>query len=222
MSARRPSEPPGIRPWPGYFIAIEGIDGTGKTTLAASIGALLDKRGVPALLTYEPTRGPHGLRIRELAKTGRDAFSAREEADLFIADRREHLKEVILPSLQEGHVVIVDRYLYSTLAYQGAHGVDPEQLREQHRAFAPEPDLLVILELDVESAIDRIRHSRGDQPDRFFESSGYLRAVADIFSRVEHPNLIRLDATLDRDELAGRVIKTIEPWIASTLPSPPD
>ena len=86
--------------------------------------------------------------------------------DIFLKDRREHVDQVIQPALDEEKVVILDRYYFSTAAYQGAHGADPEIILSRNEAFAPQPDLLVILDVSPQTGLQRIRE-RGDEPNKF-------------------------------------------------------
>lgn len=191
-------------PYPGRLVVIEGIDGTGKSTLCRALAALLRSRGLDVVESREPTDGPYGRRIRELARLGRDGVSLEEELNLFVQDRKQHIDEVILPQLRAGRTVLLDRYYFSTMAYQGARGADPAEILRLHREFAPEPDLLVILELDVDEALHRVRIARGSAPDAF-EGEAYLRRVAELFAAIEHPRLMRLDAREPTDTLARRI-----------------
>lgn len=200
------------RRWPGFFLVIEGIDGTGKSTLGRALADRLRAAGVECLLTREPTDGPYGQKIRELAKSGRESVSADEEVDLFVIDRKEHLEKEMLPALLAGNAVILDRYYYSTMAYQSSRGANLESIRAKHAAFAPEPDLLVILELEVSAALERIRQSRGDGPDHF-EGAEYLQKVARVFEGVTHPNLLRLDAKLPTEAMVEAVLQRMGEWV---------
>lgn len=192
------------RPWPGFFVVLEGIDGTGKTTLAAALADGLRGEGRDVLVTFEPTKGAWGKKIRELALHGREGVTAEEETDLFIADRREHLEREILPALRAGRVVIMDRYYYSTMAYQGARGADPAAIEARHREFAPEPDLLVLLDLPVDEALDRVTAKRGSTPDHF-EGAEYLEKVREIFLSLRRDQLIRINARETTEEMAARI-----------------
>jgi dTMP kinase len=196
------------RPAPGLLIVLEGIDGTGKTTLAAELAEALRARGRSILTTFEPTKGPYGQRLRELATQGRDDVTPEEETELFIADRREHLDQEIRPALEEGQTVIMDRYYYSTMAYQGARGMDPEAIERRHEGFAPRPDLLVLLDLPVEEALHRITRKRGSIPDHF-EGAEYLARVREIFLQVKHPNLLRLDARASTGEMVEKILERL-------------
>ncbi len=193
----------------GRLIVIEGIDGTGKSTLAAALADALAARGRPVRRSAEPTGGEHGRRIRELARSGREAVTPAEELELFIADRREHVAAVIEPTLAAGTDLILDRYYYSTIAYQGARGADPAAIAARHAGWAPLPDLLVILELPVAEALRRITGSRGSAPDHF-EGAEYLARVAAIFAQLSHPNLLRLDARQPVAALVDALIRRLD------------
>ena len=194
----------------GRLIVIEGIDGTGKSTLARALGEALAARGLAApVVSAEPTRGPHGQHIRRIiGGAAPRPESADDEADLFMLDRREHVAQVIGPALKEGRTVILDRYFYSTMAYQGARGADPERIERTNREFAPVPDLLVLLVLPIESALERIREGRGEVPNRF-EGAAYLSDVQRVFDGIEHPNLARLDAQQPTAQLVDILLERL-------------
>ena len=108
----------------GVLLALEGIDGCGKSTQAELLAAALRERGLEVVLTCEPTDSPLGQQIREYFQGPDRYLSPKEELNLFMADRREHVAEVIDPALAEGKIVICDRYYYSSVAYQGALGLE--------------------------------------------------------------------------------------------------
>lgn len=167
----------------GFLIAIEGIDGTGKSTIARELAKYLKNQGFPVYLDKEPTDGKWGKIIRENAKN-HVPMTPEEQLELFIKDRKSHVNNRIKPKLKEGNIVILDRYLYSTIAYQGAAGVDIKNIKEKHE-FAPLANLLIILYMtDVKVSLDRIKNSRGDAPD-FFEKEDYLKKVNSIFTSRE-------------------------------------
>jgi len=146
------------------FIVIEGIDGTGKSTQARLLGKWFENAGREVVLSREPTDGPWGRKLRESGATGR--LAPAEELECFLNDRRQHVDELIRPSLEAGKVVILDRYYFSTMAYQGARGFDPAEIRRRNEAFAPVPDHLFILDLDVDAALARVG-TRGDTANEF-------------------------------------------------------
>lgn len=180
----------------GRLIVIEGIDGTGKTTLCQGLALRLAAEGWDVARLREPTDGPFGQRIRELARTGRDGVTPREELDLFLNDRRENVRDHIAPALDRGALVLMDRYYFSTIAYQGARGLDPALIRRENEAFAPAPDLLLYLTIPIEWVGRRIEHQRGATRDHF-EHEDYLRRVQTIFDAIEHPAKVTVDATCD-------------------------
>lgn len=183
----------------GFFIVVEGIDGTGKTTLARNIYQRLENKGFSAIFTFEPTDGPWGRMLRQsFSAPGR--LTSKEELELFIKDRKEHVGKIIRPSLEQGKIVVCDRYYFSTMAYQGARGLDPEEIRKTNETFAPVPDLVLLLELDPEEAIKRIRESRGELPDNF-EQLEYLKKVAGVFKDLSAPFVERIDAALPQEKL---------------------
>lgn len=175
----------------GALIALEGIDGSGKTTQAALLGERLRREGLSVVLSKEPTQGPWGRKIRESKTTRR--MEPELELHAFINDRKEHVADLIDPSLVRGQVVVIDRYYFSTVAYQGARGLDPKKLLEQNEAFAPRPDLLVILEVKPALGLERIA-GRGDKAD-LFEKADNLQRAAAIFASLEGAHVLRIDGT---------------------------
>ncbi|AHF79688.1 dTMP kinase [Thermococcus paralvinellae] len=146
----------------GIFIVLEGIDGAGKSTQAKLLAKWFEKRGYEVVLTKEPTDTAFGKLIRRLVLTGgREGIidgakiSHEAEALLFAADRAEHVKKLIEPSLKAGKVVISDRYFYSSLAYQWARGLDLEWLINLNK-FAIRPELVILLDLPVKESMKRI------------------------------------------------------------------
>ncbi len=186
----------------GLLIALEGIDGAGKTTQAQLLMAALKAWGHDVLCTKEPTNGQWGRRLRESATTGRLAPDA--ELELFIKDRREHVELELAPSLAAGKVVLIDRYYFSTVAYQGARGMDPAQLLAINEAFAPPPDLLVLLEVVPRVGLERIA-KRGDKANAF-EAESSLEAVARVFRTLDFPYLLRIDANLAPDAITQKIL----------------
>ncbi len=190
----------------GLFIVIEGIDGTGKSTQAKRLGEWLASQGREVVLSREPTAGPWGKKVRESAATGR--LSPEEELQYFLNDRRQHVEELIAPSLAAGKVVILDRYYFSTMAYQGARGFDPAEIRRKNEEFAPVPDLLLIMDLDVDSALERIG-ARGDTANEF-EKRENLERCREIFLSLKDEGFVRvIDTRGTLDEVAARVREAV-------------
>ena len=185
---------------PGWLVVVEGIDGAGKSTVVRSLAEHCAARGFACVTSAEPTRGPWGMKLRQSMKEGR--LSLDEELGLFLKDRAEHVEQVIRPALAAGKVVLLDRYYLSTAAYQGARGADPGTILEMNERFAPQPDLVLLLDFDPDGGIARIR-ARGDAPNTF-EESEQLRAVRKIFLGLERPFIRRVDASLPAEEVLTR------------------
>ena len=192
-----------VPPYSGFLLVLEGIDGGGKSTQAKLVQERVESRGVRVLRTKEPTDGRWGKILRDSAVTGR--LSLEEEVELFMKDRREHVEGELLPALREGTTVIVDRYYFSTAAYQGARGLDPQELIRRNEEFAPEPDLLVLLDVEVAQGLDRVR-GRGDRAN-FFEQTEALRRVRDIFLSIDKPYLLKLDARRDPEQICCQILR---------------
>ena len=201
------------QPYSGKLIVFEGIDGTGKTTQLTLLADLLTNLNYPVLVTKEPTEGPIGLKIRQLY-TNRGICTDEEELALFIADRKEHVAECLLPALRAGKIVLCDRYFLSTMAYQGAKGMDPEHIRGLN-SFAPEPDLALLLTLPVEIGTDRITSQRGEQLNDF-EQHDNLRRVATLFSSMAMPYIVRIDANQPLSEVHAQIRQVVLPYLSST------
>jgi len=188
----------------GWLIVFEGIDGAGKSVQIRDAARWLEEQGRAIRQLYEPTGGPIGSRIRQLAGKGRDALAPEEEFRLFLEDRRWNVETNILPALKRGEVVLLDRYYISSIAYQGALGLDPERIRRENEAFAPVPDRVYLLDLPPGQAEARIRAGRGDVPN-LFERTEYLVRVANIFHSLDMPCILRLDATQPVEEIQSAI-----------------
>ena len=189
----------------GVLIALEGVDGAGKTTQALSLAATLARFGSRVLFTQEPTFGPAGRRLRDYLAGKERHLTAVEELALFQADRREHVENTIRPALKRGWVVVTDRYYYSSAAYQGALGLDPEVILAESEAFAPRPHLVVIFTLPLPLAVARRLMARGGET-QVSEVPAYLEKVAALYDRFQGPHLERLDAAAPTAEVLGRLL----------------
>jgi len=188
----------------GVLIALEGIDGSGKTTQALSLAAALARMGRRVLFTQEPTFGPSGCPLRDYLAGKNRYLTAAEELDLFQADRREHVESTILPALKRGWIVITDRYYYSSAAYQGALGLDAPAILAESEAFAPRPDLVVIFTLPLHEALARRREASGGV--QVTEAPAYLEKVAALYDTFQGPHIKRLDAAAPLSGVLGRLL----------------
>jgi dTMP kinase len=163
----------------GVLFVIEGIDGSGKTTQAERLAAYLAREGYDVVCLREPTDGRWGRQIREAARNADGRDDPEREYRLFILDRKENVERNIVPALAGRRVVILDRYYLSTMAYQGARGIDPERIRAENEAFAPVPDRVILISITVAEGLRRISHNRG--AFTAFEQEQYLGRVNEIF-----------------------------------------
>ncbi len=194
----------------GLLIVLEGIDGSGKTTQARALLRRLRRRGRKTVFFREPTRGRWGREIRRLAARA-DSLTPEEELGLFVKDRREDVEKNLAPALAAGKVVVLDRYYFSTIAYQGAKGIDTRRIRRMNEAFAIPPDLVVILDVDAAAGLARIagRKSR----DELFEREDYLVRVARVFAGFKGPRFVHLDGRGDKRAIGRAIWSRVAPLL---------
>jgi len=195
----------------GLFVTFEGGDGVGKSTQAALLEDWLRAQGRDVVRTREPGGTDVGQRVREIVLHHRGHIDARAEALLYAADRAHHVATVVRPAIARGDVVIQDRYLDSSVAYQGAGRVlDPQQVRDLS-LWAVDgllPDVTILLDLDETSA--RRRLDADDKPfDRLeaeqAEFHARVRAAFLTLADAEPARFLVVDASLPVDEIAALV-----------------
>ena len=196
----------------GLFITLEGGDGTGKSTQSALIGDWYTEQGREVVFTREPGGTDLGTELREIVLHSRGHIAPRAEALLYAADRAHHIATVVRPALERGAVVIQDRYLDSSVAYQGAGRVlDPDEVRGVSM-WATEglvPDVTVVLDLDPAIGRDRL-DAANKQFDRLeAEALEFHTRVRDSYLAMvaaEPQRFLVVDATLDRDTIRDAII----------------
>jgi dTMP kinase len=184
-------------------VAFEGLDGCGKSTQIRRLARDLEAAGHDVLATREPTDGHWGRRIREMARSG-EPVTPEEELRWFVEDRRQHVTEVLAPALRAGRVVLTDRYYLSTVAYQGARGLDWRKILAESEAEFPAPDLVLLLEVEPEVGLERVR-ARGGHLETVFERRELLERVAEIFRSIDRAYLERVPAHGAPDEVHAAV-----------------
>jgi dTMP kinase len=187
----------------GRLLVFEGLDGCGKSTQIEQLARALRAAGGDVLLTSEPTDGLWGRRLREMARGG-EPVAAEEELRWFVEDRREHVAQVLAPGLEAGRLVLTDRYYLSTVAYQGARGLDWRRILEASETEFPLPDLVLLLEIEPEAGLARVR-ARGEALETVFERSEFLERVAEIFRALERPYIERIPAQGSPEEVHAAV-----------------
>jgi dTMP kinase len=188
----------------GVFVCIEGLDGSGKTTHAYRLVQNLQKRGFDAVYTTEPGRGKLGKFIRASVLQGKKRVPRVVEAVLFAVDRVEHLEKDVKPALMEGKVVVSDRCVYSSLAYQGAAGLDLEWIEEINR-FALPPDLGLYIDVPPEVVVKRIRRKKS-----VMERLETQRRVKQVYIKfVNNGKLTSIDGDRKKIEVEQNILSVI-------------
>lgn len=205
----------------GRFIALEGIEGSGKTLQLKLLSEEFRKRNIPIAVTREPGGTPFGSRLRRiLLESEGPGREAEAELLLYLADRYQHLAEVIEPALHEGRTVLCDRYHAATLAYQGyARGIGFSLVDELARPLRIRmPDLTLILDLEVESGLARARRRNtveGNQAWGRFEAETMrfhqrVREGYRLLARREPDRITLVDASGSPQETFVRLLARLE------------
>jgi dTMP kinase len=200
----------------GPLIVFEGIDGSGKTSLSRVFHSHLLEKGLAAVWFCEPTTSPRGQKIRRLARD-KDAISITAELELFIEDRRWDVETNILPALRSGKTVVMDRYFFSNACYQGARGLDMEAILRLNREFAPEPEIVFIIDVDVDTALARINRSRPGVA-KLFEKKEFLQKVRRNYLNLCGANLVRIDGNHDLQTVMDSVLTQFAKRRALSVP----
>jgi dTMP kinase len=201
----------------GVFVCFEGGDGSGKSTQARALVARLSDRGYPTRLTFEPGDTAVGKQVRSIVldpATG--DLSDRTEMLLYAADKAEHVDTVVLPGLERGEVVVTDRYVDSTLAYQGAGRVLDLADVERVARWATRdlrPHLTVVLDLEPEHGLGRFAERdriEGEAPEFFVR----VREAFLTLAAADPEHYLVIDASRPADEIAEVVATRVEPLLA--------
>jgi dTMP kinase len=188
----------------GVFICIEGIDASGKSTQAQWLVRSLRRRGFDAIYTTEPSRGEVGSFIRRFVLQRRRRVPAVVEALLFAVDRVDHVESKIEPALESGKIVVSDRYMYSSLAYQGAAGLDIGWI-EQINKMALQPDLAIYIDVPPEVVVKRIRRRRS-----VMETLENQRRVREVYMQlVREGRLLLVDGNRPAREVARNILTAV-------------
>lgn len=208
---------------PGLFIAFEGGDGAGKSTQAARLAEALESRGLKVLRTREPGGTPIGEKLRSLVLDhGHGHIDAHTEALIFAASRAAHAGQVIRPALERGDIVLTDRYIDSSVAYQGAGrdlGTEAVRLLNEWATEGLRPDLTVLL--DVDPADGRRRRTAGDAAEDRLESEAdefhaHIREAFLQLAASRPEAYLVLPAHLDVTELGARILARVDALLASS------
>ena len=193
----------------GTFICIEGLDGCGKTTQAKLLVKKLQKSH-KAVYTAEPSRGKIGVFIRENCLYGEKRVSSAVEALLFAADRVDHIENEVRPALNAGKLVVSDRYVYSSLAYQGATGLSLDWI-EGINAHALRPDLAIFLDVAPNTVMQRLKHKKS-----VMETLETQKKVREFYLKfVEKGALVRIDGNKTKEGVTEALLAVVLNFLAS-------
>lgn len=190
----------------GILIVFEGIDGSGKSTQGEILFKRLQEEDFDVVYFREPSKGKWGRKIKKKALHA-DSLTPEEELDLFLKDRRENVEKNLKPALKKKRVVILDRYYYSTIAYQGAKGIDGNLIRRMNEEFVVEPDLVFIFDIDPQKGLERIENRK--KKDRLFEREDYLVKVREIFRSFKGEKFVHIDALKSKEEISKEIQEII-------------
>lgn len=200
----------------GMFIVIDGIDGSGKSEIVKMLHNYLfsKHKKYRILTTREPTNGKYGKQIRRMLREEKDPIRNRERlVELFIKDRKEHLKNTIEPFLEKSNrhelnIALCDRYYYSTIAFQGAQGLSIKDIIAKNRAFR-KPDIAFILDVKPSIALERIEYRKKEK----FEQLKFMERIRENFLKL--PKLLKenikiIDASKPLKNVFGSIRKEID------------
>ncbi len=211
---------PGRYPTTGVFVCLEGGEGAGKSTQARLLAERLTARGYAVRLTHEPGDTAVGKELRRIVlspETG--TLDDRTEALLYAADKAEHVETVVLPALARGEVVITDRYVDSTLAYQGAgRTLDVAELEAVARWATADlrPHLTVVLDLEPESGLGRFTGRDRIEGESLEFHQRVRRAFLDL-AAADADHYLVLDARAAVDDIAAAIGERLEPLLGQAV-----
>ena len=196
----------------GAFICIEGLDGCGKTT-QAKLHVKRMRKSHNAVYTAEPSHGKIGAFIRKSCLYGEKRLSSVVEALLFAADRLEHVENEVLPALNQGRLVVSDRYIYSSIAYQGAAGLSLEWIEKIHE-HAPRPDFAIFIDVDPKIVMQRLKPNKS-----VMENLATQRKVREVYLKyVAKGELTRIDGDKPTKEVAEALSAVVLKFLKNFKP----
>lgn len=186
------------------FIVFEGIDGSGKSTQCDLLFDHARSAGLPAVRLAEPTGGAWGRKVREMLAR-KEMAPAEEQLRLFLMDRKDDAERNITPALNDGKIIIMDRYYFSNAAYQGAAGIAPERIIDENRAMSfPEPHRVYFIDIPADVAVRRIS-GRSGKREEVFEKEAFLKRVREIYLSIADDRFVIIDGTKSIDEIFSSI-----------------
>jgi dTMP kinase len=188
----------------GFFICVEGLDGCGKTTQAKILVRKLQRMGYNTVYTAEPSHGKIGRFIKRYYLYRGKRVSSIVEALLFAADRYEHVENEIIPALKDGKIVVSDRYMYSSLAYQGAVGLSLDWIRKINE-HAVTPNLAIFIDVEPDTVIKRLKPKKS-----VMENLETQRKVREVYLKfVENGELVKVNGNKSKNEVADEIFSIV-------------
>lgn len=196
----------------GVFICIEGLDGCGKTTQAKRLVRALRRKGYDAVYTAEPSKGKIGGFIKRYCLHGGKRISGITEALLFAADRFEHVENEVIPALSKRKLVVSDRYVYSSLAYQGAAGLELEWIRSIND-HAIKPGLAIFIDVEPTVVVGRLKPRKS-----VMENLETQRKVREVYMGfVESRELLKIDGERPEEEVAADILEAVLSFLGKAV-----
>jgi dTMP kinase len=214
----------------GTFITFEGIDGSGKSTQLRLLASFLRLKGYEVVATREPGGTPVGVRLRAALLDEQEQVDPLTELLVFAADRAQHVRRLLRPALESGHIVLSDRYADATIAYQGAgRGFAPQLISEivELATEGLKPDRTLLFDLSVAESIERLKRRaegrrRADKGDRLdAEKEEFHTRVRNAYLRMasDEPDRFRvIDSSASIEETHVRVKEALVPWLEARSP----
>jgi len=194
----------------GVFICVEGLDASGKTTQSKLLVRGLRRKRFEAVYTTEPSHGKIGRLIRKHVLLGENRLSVVLEALLFAADRVDHLEREVKPFLQAEKIVVSDRYVYSSFAYQGAAGLDLKWIEEVNRS-AMKPDLTIYIDIPPDVVLRRLKRKKS-----IMETMQNQQRVREIYLKLVKAYGLRLvDGNKPRAEVAKEILSVVTGFLSA-------
>jgi len=203
----------------GILVVFEGIDGSGKSTQVLALRKRLEEKKIDVVCFREPSNSRWGREIKRMAALP-DSLTPEEELSLFQKDRAHNVENNLRPALAAQKVVILDRYYFSTVAYQGAKGIDKERIRGLNERFVIEPDLVFVLDVEAERGLQRITERKSK--DLLFERQDFLEEVRKNFLSISGRNIFHIDGEELEEKISEKIAKivfnTVEKYACDSLP----
>ncbi len=192
------------------LFVFEGIDGSGKTSVVSSVKKMLETSGYKVKAFREPTDMEWGRKIRNVFKSGK-RLPPEEEAKYFNNDRKENVEKRILPALKDGFIVLLDRYYFSTAAYQGAAGLNWKDIIEENEIFAPKPKLVFFLIIEPEIGLKRIKKQgrSNTAPEKLDILTKVSEEYQKIFAGIKRYKIVEINANDSLNKIVNKSYKKI-------------